>query len=88
MKGMSIRQIAKEEGKARETVTKIVHSEEMQQQVKRMREELYGLIPDIIEVLRRAIVSGKLGARLAIELLDRFGIFELCREEILGPAVK
>jgi|HubBroStandDraft_6_1064221.scaffolds.fasta_scaffold85863_2 hypothetical protein len=41
--GQSIREISRKEGRARETITKIVRCDEMQAHVQQMRERFYGL---------------------------------------------
>src|SRR5882762_2289555 len=73
MDGMSIRQIAREEHKARETVTKIVHSADMSEIVQRMREKLFALMDECIDAITRAVKYSKDGGWLAFELAERWG---------------
>src|SRR5882724_6165650 len=52
--GQSMRQISREEGRARETITKIVRSDEMQIFVQQMRERFYGLGTDALDAVRHS----------------------------------
>lgn len=73
MDGMSIRHIAKEEHKARETVTKIVRSASMDEIVQRMEQQLLGLADEIVRAITRAVKYSKDGGWLAFELAERWG---------------
>ena len=53
--GQSIREISREEGRARETVTKIVRSDQMQSYVQAMREHFYGLGGDALAAVQHAL---------------------------------
>jgi len=72
-RGESIVQIAKEERRNRETITKIVRSDEMQAFVRQMREEFYGLAFDAMKSLRLAIQNND-DPRIAYQLLRDTGI--------------
>jgi hypothetical protein len=66
-------QISREEGRNRETVARIVHGSDMQEYVRRKREQLYGLGNCAISALQHALNEQKDG-RLAFLLLTRLGI--------------
>jgi hypothetical protein len=70
--GESIRQIAREEKRDRETVTKIVRSEEVADYVRTMRERFYGLGETALGAVQRALEQGD--ARLAYEHLKDIGV--------------
>jgi hypothetical protein len=72
--GASIRQIAREEGRARETITKIVRSKDMVQMVQEQREKFFGRLDEILEALFRSIKESKDGGKLAYECLKDAGI--------------
>src|SRR5271167_1581762 len=59
--GESIRQIAREERRDRATVTKIVHSEEMNAFVQKMRERYYGLGFDALDAVQYTLQVQKDG---------------------------
>jgi hypothetical protein len=73
MDGMSIRQIAREEHKARETVTKIVRSADMDEVVDRMREKLFALADKCVDRITYAVQFEQAGAWMAFELAERWG---------------
>ncbi len=73
MDGMSIRQIAEEEHKARETVTKIVRSASMDEIGQRMEQQLLALADEVVRAITRAVKYSKDGSRLAFELAERWG---------------
>lgn len=88
--GESVVQISREEGRNRETVTRIVHCSEMQQFVRAKREQLYGLGECAIAALEHALNEQKDG-RLAFQLLLHIGVFPSGRErELLAqqPAIE
>ena len=68
--GKSIVQIAKEERRNRETVSRIVHGEEMQEHVARMREKFYGLADLAIAAVQHALDDGdaQIGYRILLDL--------------------
>jgi hypothetical protein len=69
--GQSIREISREEGKARETVTKIVRSDEMNAFVKQMREHFFALGFDALDAVRDSLCrkkDGQLGYRLLTDI--------------------
>lgn len=73
MDGMSIRKIAREENKARETVTKIVRAPDMVEVVQRMREKLFALGDECIKAINWALKYSEDGGWLAFELAERWG---------------
>jgi len=73
MEGMSIRQIAREEHKARETVTKIVRSPDMEEIVERLRQQMIPVLDEVVPALFRALKYSEDGGWLAFELAERFG---------------
>jgi len=77
--GESVLQIGREEGRNRETVARIVHSDEMQQFVRTKREQLYGLGDCAIAALQHALNEQKDG-RLAFQLLLHIGVTPSERE--------
>ena len=72
--GESIRKIARAEGRCRETVPRVVHSEEAEEYIARRREEFVGLADDAIAAVREGLRSAKDGAWLAWEILKALGI--------------
>jgi transposase-like protein len=72
--GMSIRRIAREEHKARETVTKIVRTLDKAVHLARLKQQIFGLMEAVVPALERALDSPKDGAWIAMELATRFGI--------------
>jgi len=69
--GKSVALIAREENRNRESVTRIVRGEEIQELVKRMREEVYGLAFDAIDAVRDALQhqkDGRVGYRLLMDI--------------------
>ncbi len=69
--GQSIREISREEGRARETITKIVRCDEMQAHVKKMRERFYGFGCDALDAVRYALrkkKDGQLGYRFLVDI--------------------
>jgi len=71
--GQTIREISRIEGRARDTVARIVKSDEMQTFVEEMRERFYGLGCDALETLRHGLQEQKDG-RLAYQLLTDIGV--------------
>jgi hypothetical protein len=71
--GESIREISREEGRARQTVTKIVRSDQMQSYVQAMREHFYGLGGDALAAVQHALQQQK-DAQLAYRLLVDIGV--------------
>ena len=74
IKGESIRRIAREEGRARETITRVVRSKDMQQMVQEQREKFFGSLDEILEALFRSIKETKDGGWLAYRCLRDAGI--------------
>jgi hypothetical protein len=69
--GQSIRRIAREENRARETVTKIVRSDDMRAYVTGLRERFYGLGDLALSAVEHALSLAKdsqLGYRLLIDI--------------------
>jgi phage replication-related protein YjqB (UPF0714/DUF867 family) len=71
--GESNREIARAEGRDRETVARIVKSSEMAGFVEEMKEEFRGLVPDAINAIRYALQVQK-DARIALEVLRSNGL--------------
>jgi hypothetical protein len=71
--GESIVQIGREECRNRETISRIVHSDEMQAFVRQMRERFYGLGGDAIDAVQDALREQKDG-RLGFQLLMSIGV--------------
>jgi hypothetical protein len=74
VQGYSIRRISREEGRARQTVVRIVRSEDVQSFIKQMQEELWGLIPAAIGTLRYELETNK-NSQLAYQMIKDIGIF-------------
>jgi hypothetical protein len=74
VQGYSIRKISREEGRARQTIVRIVRSEDVQNFVKQMQEELCGLIPAAIGALRHELEANK-NSQLAYQLVRDIGVF-------------
>jgi hypothetical protein len=70
--GKSITDIGKQENRNRETVAKIVHGPEMQEFVREMREQWYGLGPDAIGAVRHSLRAQRDG-RLGFQVLASIG---------------
>ena len=69
--GKSVAVIAREEGRNRESVTRIVRGDEIQELVQRMRAEFYGLAFDAIEAVRHTLQQqkdGRVGYRLLMDI--------------------
>jgi hypothetical protein len=68
--GASIRKIAREEGRDRAAVTKIVKSPEMHAHVERMREKFYGLADLAIAAVQQALEDGdaQVGYRILLDM--------------------
>lgn len=71
--GQSIRQISREENRARETVTKIVRSDDMRTFVNTLRERFYGFGEHALDAVEYALVEQK-DARLGYQLLTDIGV--------------
>jgi hypothetical protein len=74
VQGYSIRKISREEGRARQTIVRIVRSEDVQNFVKQMQEELWGLIPAAIGALRHELEANK-NSELAYQMIRDIGVF-------------
>jgi hypothetical protein len=77
--GKGITQIAREEGRNRETIARIVNGDQVQELVKRMRAEVYGLAYDAIVTVRHALQKQK-DPRIAYKLLTDIGAIPLPAE--------
>jgi hypothetical protein len=73
IQGRGIRQIAREEGRSRETVTKIIRSEDVQKYVAELREQYIGLGREAMAALTRALRTSKDG-KLAHQILLDIGV--------------
>src|SRR6516162_8277452 len=71
--GKGISEISREENRNRETVARIVHSDEMQEHVRRAREEFYGLTGIALRTLRHALEKERNGT-LAYKVLADSGV--------------
>jgi hypothetical protein len=63
-----------QEGRARQTIVRIVRSEDVQNFVKQMQEELWGLIPAAIGALRHELQTNK-NSQLAYQIIRDIGVF-------------
>jgi hypothetical protein len=86
--GKSLMQISREENRNRETVTRIVRSDEMRDHVHRMREAFYGLADSALVAIRHALEIEKDG-QLAYKILADIGVVPTTieRQQIQTPAV-
>lgn len=85
VQGYSIRKISREEGRARQTIVRIVRSEDVQNFVKQMQEELWGLIPAAIGALRHELEINK-NSDLAYQIIKDIGVFLPAKsQEQLSP---
>jgi hypothetical protein len=75
MQGMSLRRIAEEEDRARQTVTKIVRAPEVEGCIEKLREEVIALGDEMVKSVRFA-VRHELDGRLAHELLKDIGVLQ------------
>ena len=73
IQGQGIRQIAREEGRSRETISKIVRSEDVQKYVAELREQYIGLGREAMAALTRALRTSKDG-KLAHQILLDIGV--------------
>jgi hypothetical protein len=81
--GESIRKIAREEGRDRATVTKIVRSSEVEDYIREIREQYFGLGQLALAAVRTAIREEKDG-RLAYQLLKDIGVVPSSAERNLS----
>jgi hypothetical protein len=81
--GRSIRQIAREESRDRATITKIVRSPEVQDYVRDIREQYFGLGELALAAVRTAIEEEKDG-RVAYQLLKDIGVVPSSTERHLS----
>jgi hypothetical protein len=77
--GKSITMIAHEEGRNRESVARIVNSDEVRKVVQRARAEVYGCIQDALTAVRHALQEEK-DARIGYRLLMDVGAIPLPAE--------
>lgn len=75
MRGTSIRHIAEEEDRARQTVTKIVRAPEVQSYIEKLREEVMALGDEMVKSVRFAL-RHELDGRLAHEMLKDIGVIQ------------
>jgi hypothetical protein len=75
MQGMSIRQIAEEEDRARQTVTKVVRAPEVQGYIEKLQEEVIALGDEMLKSVRFAL-RHELDGRLAHEMLRDIGVIQ------------
>jgi len=86
--GKSIVAIGREEGRNRESISRIVHSAEMREHVHRMREAFYGLADSALAAMRHALEVERDG-QLAYKILTDIGAVPtpLERQQIQEAAV-
>jgi hypothetical protein len=82
--GQTVRQISREEGRSRETVDRIVKSEDVANYVRDMRAKFVGLGQDALLAVQRA-VRDEGDARLAYELLKDIGVVPNREERNAAP---
>ncbi|MFZ0634437.1 MAG: hypothetical protein WA755_17655 [Candidatus Acidiferrales bacterium] len=70
--GESVRKISREEHRDRETIAKVVKSDEMHAYVQGLREQFYGLADLAIAAVRRGLQEGD--AKLAYQVLIDIGV--------------
>jgi hypothetical protein len=75
MQGMSLRRIAEEEDRARQTVTKIVRAPEVEGCIEKLREEVIALGDEMVKSVRFAL-GHELDGRLAYEMLKDIGVLQ------------
>jgi hypothetical protein len=85
--GKGISEIGREENRNRETVARIVHSDEMQEHVNRAREALYGFTDIALSTLRHAIETERNGV-LAYKLLTDISVIPTSLERMQNLASK
>ena len=83
--GQSVRQIAREEGMARETVDRIVESQDMADFVRDMRAKFVGLGEDALAAVTSSVRRGD--AQLSYKILEAIGIVP-SREETISIATQ
>lgn len=71
--GDSIRKISRSEGRDRETITRIVRSNEVQLYIRDLRAEYIRLGREAIKAMRKVLSKGKDG-RIALQLLTDIGV--------------
>ena len=71
--GQSIRKIAREEKRDRETVKRLVQSDEVREYVLKLRAEFYGLGADAVDAVQHQLQEKKDG-RLGLEILKHIGV--------------
>ena len=73
IQGQGIRQIGREEGRSRETITKIVRSEDVRNYISELRESYLGLGREALVALTRALRTSNDG-KLAHQILVDIGV--------------
>jgi hypothetical protein len=71
--GQSIREISRKEQRARQTVVRVIRSDEMEAYIRTMRERLYGLGSLAVDTIQRTLQRRK-DAQLAYRLLIDIGV--------------
>jgi|SRR6516165_6024230 hypothetical protein len=77
--GQSIRKIAREEGRDRETVKRIVQARDIQEYVLLLRAKFFGVGPDAVDAIQHQLKDKKDG-RLGLEILRDVGAVPSKRE--------
>ncbi|HUJ93503.1 MAG TPA: hypothetical protein VLW46_00910 [Candidatus Bathyarchaeia archaeon] len=88
--GESARKISREEGRDRETITKIVKSEDMAALVRSLREQLYGMAGQALQTVLEGMTERK-NELLAYKLLADIGVIPTAGERMQlqsTPAVR
>jgi hypothetical protein len=85
MNGESVRSISRKEGRARETVGRVINSDEARKIIQLMRSEVYGMAGDAIGAVRHGLLRQKDG-RLGYKLLADLGAIP-CSAETQSIAV-
>jgi hypothetical protein len=84
IRGMSIRQIAEDEDRARQTVAKIVQTGEVQEYITKLRAEVIGLGDEAVKSLRHGL-KNELDGRLAYQLLKDIGAIQSSTDVQANP---
>lgn len=83
MRGTSIRQIAEEEDRARQTVTKVVRAPEVQGYIEKLREQVIALGDEMVKSVQFAL-RNELDGQLAYAMLKDIGVMQPGAQEQLN----
>lgn len=88
MQGMSIRRIAEDEDRARQTVTKIVRAPEVQNYIEKLREQVIALGDEMLNSVRYAL-RNELHGQLGYQMLKDIGVIQAaqvrCNDQSYTP---